>query len=163
MRIGLISDTHNDLQRLNVALERFKQENINVILHAGDITKPAILEAMAGFAVWFAKGNMDRNPQLNPTVKRLFGAEHWGYALSLEFDGVAIALTHGDSWRDLDMLIHSGKYQYVICGHTHRPQDERVGTTRVINPGSLGSPRWTNATYAILNLATDDLTWIEVQ
>jgi len=39
----------------------------------------------------------------------------------------------------------------VVCGHTHMPFDRKVGTTRVVNPGSVGMPFGaTGAFWALL-------------
>jgi hypothetical protein len=175
MRIGLISDTHNKLKKVQLALACFRSEGIQTILHAGDITGPTILEALAGvapptddppykFDVWLVWGNMDHHPQLASTAQTLFGPGRLARTQKLTLDGARIALTHGDAWDHLQTLIHTGDadrrpYDYVIHGHTHKPKDERVHNTRVINPGALGNADWRSPTYAILDLATDDLQW----
>jgi predicted phosphodiesterase len=49
---------------------------------------------------------------------------------------------------------------YLLHGHTHELRDERVGATRIINPGALHrAPRYT---AAILDPKADDLTIIEI-
>jgi len=161
MRIGLISDTHNEQQKVKIALDKFRQRAVSTILHAGDITNVATLNLFADFDVWIAQGNMDRDRNLRQTARRLFGIGRMGNTHALAFDDHSLALTHGDSWQRLETLITSHKYDYIIHGHTHVPQDERIGPTRVINPGALGSPRWRVPTCAILDLETDTLEWIE--
>jgi hypothetical protein len=175
MRIGLISDTHNNLQKVKLALARFQHEGVQTILHAGDITSPQILETLADppalpkkspqkFEVWLAQGNMDRHPGLASTAQALFGPDRFAQTQELTFNDVRIALTHGDVWDRLQALIHTEDadkrpFDYVIHGHTHKPKDERTNTTRVINPGALGNAAWRSPTYAILDLATGDLQW----
>lgn len=158
MRIGLISDTHNEQQRVKRALEHFRQEQIAIVFHAGDVTDAATLRLFAGLDVWLAQGNMDRDPRLSSTAAELFGAGRMARVHHLAVAGVAVALLHGDDGDALDTLIHSGTYTVVIHGHTHIPRDETIGPTRVINPGALVRL----PTCAMLDLETGDLTWLEL-
>lgn len=162
MHVGLISDTHNNQYTVQAALARFRNEQIQTILHAGDITNVPTLRLLDGFNAWIAKGNMDHNPALLSVAEELFGPKRMANSHTLELDGVTIALTHGDSWQRLHTLIRAGIYDYVIHGHTHAPNDETVGRTRVINPGALGNSRWRCATCAILNLETGQIDWVEL-
>jgi uncharacterized protein len=167
MRIGLISDTHDEEHILGLALAHFRQAQAQTVLHAGDVTSPFTLKLFRDFDMWIAKGNMDHDPKLALAVAEYFGAERLARIHELDFDGIHVALTHGDSWQRLEALIRAPvkgevRRRYVIHGHTHAPNDETVGPTRVINPGAIGRARWRCATCAILDLATDDLQWIEL-
>jgi hypothetical protein len=162
MRIGLISDSHNDKGRLRRALDRFRAEGITTVLHAGDVTNASTLRMLASFDVWVARGNMDHDPGLVREAYRLFGKGRMRKVHELSLDGAAVAMVHdemSDTWRD---LVASEAYDYVISGHTHRRRDERFGETRAINPGALNNNRGHGSTFAILDLNTDDLTLIEL-
>jgi hypothetical protein len=158
MRIGLISDTHNEHQKVQQALAYFHQQQISVVFHAGDVTDLPTLQLFAGFDVWLAKGNMDRDLRLRATAQELFGPGRVAAVHHLAVDGVAVALLHGDDSATLESLIHNQIYAFVIHGHTHTPRDEAIGPTRVINPGTLVRI----PTCALLDLETGDLTWLEL-
>jgi len=163
MHIGLISDTHNEQQRIKKALEHFRWANITTVLHAGDISSVNTLRLFADFDMWGAVGNMDRDPQLRPTATALFGPGRLARVQRLTLHEVTIAMLHGDSWTTLESLVRSKNYTYIIHGHTHIPHDEMIGTTRIINPGAVGHPRGYHApTCATLDLATGELVWIEL-
>jgi putative phosphoesterase len=166
MRIGLISDTHDEAHTLGLALARFRQAQVRTVLHAGDVTSVFTLKLFTDFDVWIAKGNMDHDPKLALAVTEYFGAERLARVHDLRFNGARITMTHGDSWQRLEALIRAPaedeQRRYVIHGHTHAPDDETIAGTRVINPGAIGRTRWRCATCAILDLATDDLQWIEL-
>jgi len=166
MRIGLISDTHNEEHTLGLALARFRQAQVKTVLHAGDVTGAFTLKLFADFDVWIARGNMDHDSKLALAVTECFGAERLARVHELSFNGARIVMTHGDSWQRLEALVRApvdeGQHRYVIHGHTHIPNDERVGVTRIINPGAIGHTRWRCPTCAILDLATDNLQWIEL-
>jgi predicted phosphodiesterase len=42
---------------------------------------------------------------------------------------------------ELAALIHGCEADLVLCGDTHWPCDRRVGSVRVVNPGSVSNPR----------------------
>lgn len=158
MRIGLISDTHNEHPRVQQGLEHFRQQQVSIVFHAGDVTDVSTLQLFAGFDVWLAKGNMDRDLRLRSTAQELFGAGRMAAVHHLSVAGAAVALLHGDDGAALESLIHSQIYTFVIHGHTHAPRDETIGATRVINPGALVRI----PTCAMLDLETGDLTWLEL-
>lgn len=162
MRVGLISDTHDHLSRLQAALAHFRREEVYTLLHAGDLISPGTLALLCGFDLWLARGNMDGDQTLPTLAEALFGPGRLAEVHYLTLDAKALALLHGHRPAQLDALIGSGHYAYVIHGHTHVPRDERRGPTRIINPGALGGMPRRPPSYAILDLASDDLAWYEL-
>ncbi len=166
-RLGLISDTHNHLQNVARAVAHFEAEGIRIVLHAGDVTSVDVLRLLEPFELWLAWGNCDRDQKLHEIVAgqgselRQPIARHAGYLHALTFDGIKVALLHGDNIPQLAHLVDSGDYDVVIHGHTHSSRDEFIGSTRVINPGSLGGTGLLPKTFAILDLATGDLQILE--
>lgn len=159
MRIGLVSDTHNDQGRLRRALEQLRLASIDVVLHAGDVAGGRILRLCAGFEVWVARGNMDHDPMLFRISQEMFGPGHYRNSHTLSLNGAAVALIHSPDSPTARAWISSEAYDYVVHGHTHQPRDERVGRTRIINPGALSNPRGSYPpSFAILDLATGELT-----
>jgi uncharacterized protein len=137
-RIGVISDTHipraaRELpKRIN---EIFK--DVSMILHAGDLETPSVLDDLALIApVTAVSGNMDRMPELNP-MKR-----------SVEIDGekVRIGLIHG--WGapyDLPMRAlgeFEPKPDCIVFGHSHQPFNEYLAGVLMFNPGSPTDKRF---------------------
>ncbi|MGD2176942.1 MAG: metallophosphoesterase family protein [Anaerolineae bacterium] len=64
MRIGIISDTHDDRSSLGITLDVLEAEEITRVLHCGDLCGPTIVELLPEFDVWIARGNMDGHPEL---------------------------------------------------------------------------------------------------
>ena len=88
--------------------------------------------------------------QLSPEqIDRLCELKH---PLNLSFDGIKILLCHGSPW-DLDQYVYpnsentliakcaNGHYDLVVLGHTHYPMQFMIGSTCLVNPGSVGQPR----------------------
>jgi len=162
VKVGIISDTHDNLRSLEAALEVLQAEGVMKILHCGDVCGPEVIQALAGFDVWVAQGNMDRHPGLAQAVEETLGRGRLAWLHKLTLDGYPVAMTHGDNEEVLGGLITSGQYAYILCGHTHRRRDQAVGRTHVINPGALGGVRWQRRSFCILDLKTGEARFIDL-
>lgn len=134
MRIGVISDTHGHLASGALAA----LAGVELILHAGDIGKATILEALAGVApVLAVRGNTDAGTAL----ARAHPAMRW-----LEHEGVRIYMTHiGGSPAELAAAMPpepAMRPDVFIFGHTHVALLERVAGVLFLNPGAAGYPRF---------------------
>ena len=67
---------------------------------------------------------------------------------------------HGTKSKILNGAIQSNKYDYILTGHTHQKRDDKVGKTRIINPGALF--RVYPCTVALLDLENDKLDFCQV-
>jgi putative phosphoesterase len=161
MKIGILSDTHNNKSTTLAALDAFRQAGITRLFHCGDITTEATLGLFEGWDITFVWGNGDlEKPSLEAAARALGLALPTAQA-QVVIDGYAIAVLHGHENRS--GVIRSGNYRYVFHGHTHERRDEWVGPTRVINPGALGGTRRESRSVAILDVAADDLRFIEIE
>ena len=163
MKIGIISDTHDNLQNLEATLEILRAEQVTSLLHCVDLCGPNIIQTLAGFDVWIAQGNMDRHLELPRTAKETFGHISLAWLQKPTLNGYSLAMIHGDNEEVLGNLITSGKHRYVFHGHTHRRRDQTVGRTRIINPGAQGGMRKQSRSFCILNLTTDEARFVELE
>lgn len=163
MQIGLLSDTHDNLQQLLKALDIFQQEKPDLLIHCGDITDPETISLVEGFPLYCVFGNMDaQREELRRAVQRLHPENRAEPMLEFDVGSHRIAVVHGDHRRTLQHLIDSGDYAYVFHGHTHRRRDERVGSTHVVNPGALSGARWGPASVALLDVERDIVRFIDI-
>ena len=162
MKIGVISDTHDDLQSLEKALEILEAEGVTKILHCGDVCGPHLIRALMGFDVWISQGNMDRHLGLAQAVEATLGRGRLAWFQRPTLDGYPLAMVHGDNEEALANLVTCGQYDYVFHGHSHRRRDQTVGRTRAINPGALGGRRWQSRSFCILDLATGRVRFVEI-
>ncbi|MYL15814.1 YfcE family phosphodiesterase [Halorubrum terrestre] len=139
MLIGIVSDTHDDLDAVEAAVSLFEREGVDAVVHCGDFVAPfSVTPFDAEFDFHAVRGNNDGEWAVESTVEA-FGEYH-GEAAALSFDGVEVAVTHGTSDILVDALVDCGDYDYVFHGHTHaHGVEERGGTVRV-NPGGLPIP-----------------------
>jgi putative phosphoesterase len=158
MKIGILSDTHNDSAAARRALQVFRRGGVHTLFHCGDLTTAEMVQHFYDFEAYFVRGNMDRHhvPALAAAMAAQPGAYWLGKGDEIQLDGRRIAITHGDREHVFEMLLFA-EPDYLFTGHTHRRRDERIGPTRVINPGALGGTRHETRSICILDLATDRL------
>lgn len=144
MRIGLISDTHDNEALAEVAGGLFHDERVDRVFHLGDVTQPETLDPLHGFPLIVVQGNNDEEP--------------WPVSWQQELEGQRVGATHGHHKALLARLI--GECDVVLHGHTHKRRAERVGRALVINPGALH--RTTTCTIATLDLPEKRVRFYEV-
>lgn len=160
MKIGILSDTHDEIERVGRALAVFRSAGAERLIHCGDITHPETVRAFAGWTIDFVYGNCDWNEGgLEAAMESIRATNHgrWGH---LEIEGTKLAFLHGDDERWMQELIDLKIYQFVFHGHTHTARDEVIGSTRVINPGALHRAR--RKSIVVLDLPTGEALSYEV-
>lgn len=137
MKIGVLSDTHlhnpdDSLPQGVLSL----LEGVDMILHAGDITHPSVVDFLETIAPTHAvRGNMD-DPNLHGTlpVKRV-----------VEAGAFRIGLIHG--WGAPNGLEERVEKEFddvhcIVYGHTHYPVCHERNNVLFFNPGSPTDRRW---------------------
>lgn len=157
MLIGLMSDTHNNRPGVRYALDIFDALGIEVVLHAGDLISAQILDELTDFSLFLSFGNGDDPLIIASKAGSVSEKIVCDEMLDLSLAGKRIFLIHGDYRTEQEKRIESGDYDYVIHGHTHRFRDERIGSTRVINPGALGGRYIGERSFATLDLVKNEL------
>jgi uncharacterized protein len=160
MKLGIISDTHDDLRATTDAVRLLQAAGSAALVHCGDITGPSILAACAPLPTWFVFGNHDADsiPELLRTAEEL-GLHSLGTGGVFSCGGKRIGVTHGHMTIDVDRVI-AEQPDYLFTGHTHAASDSMVGGIRRICPGSLH--RADELTVALLDLAADRLDSLTV-
>lgn len=137
MRLGLIADTHDNGSRTRRALELLDEHDPPRLLHAGDLTTGQMVPLFEGWRVHLAQGNVDRVKEIEQAIEDQGARIAYADKHELEIDGCRVGVIHGDDGARLAGMINSGAFDLVVHGHTHTFRDERVGSTRVVNPGAV--------------------------
>ena len=155
MKIGILSDTHNNLTNLQSALALFRKEGVKELVHCGDITSQETAAALGDFRVIHTAGNGDyATGEIRQILLGLNPQSYSGLVYTGDIQGVKIAVTHGHLNGKVQELLNSGEFAYVFTGHSHRRKDILVGPTRLVNPGSLGGLKFEERSVFILDLAS---------
>jgi len=136
MKLGILSDSHDNLPALVRIVERFNAENVDLVLHAGDFVSPFTAIPMSKLRAPLV-GVFGNNDGDRLCLTRRFdgiGTLHPGYHV-FEVDGLRAVLMHEP--KSIDALVASGAYDLVVYGHTHEV-DVRSGRPAVVNPGEAG-------------------------
>lgn len=158
MKLGIVSDTHNELNMFRTVIGMLKSLGVMTLIHCGDVTHPSLFEELKGFHIFCVYGNNDLDRFSLKTKLEQIGTENQiDSFLKLNLDGKKIYVIHGDVKHRLNNAIASGMYDYVFHGHSHRAEDENYGKTRVLNPGGLGGRYSGKRSFMILNLQTDKI------
>ena len=154
MLLGIVSDTHDDLDAVEAAVTFFERDGVDAVVHCGDFVAPFSATPFdAGFEFYAVRGNNDGEWNLQSVVDG-FGT-YLGEAGALSLDGRDIAVYHGTSDVLVDGLVDAGTYDYVLHGHTHAHGIEERGGTVRINPGGLPIP--VEGADDVFRVATIDL------
>lgn len=125
--IGVISDTHGllRLEALNAL------QNSDLIIHAGDIGKPEVIEALKSIAPVVAiRGNNDKGRW----------ARRFPETAVVEIGKVRIYVIH--DVKELEIDPAAAGFRVVISGHSHQPAVRRRNGVLYLNPGSAGPRRF---------------------
>jgi uncharacterized protein len=126
-RIGVISDTHGLLRPEAVQALRDSE----LIIHAGDIGKAAVLDTLRALAsVKAVRGNIDREPWARSLPK----------TEAFEIDQVGVYVLH--DLGELDLVPDAARFKVVVSGHSHQPLIQERNGVLFVNPGSAGPRRF---------------------
>lgn len=133
MKIGVISDTH--LHQMTPELAEVMKgpfKDVEMVLHAGDLTELEILKAFPGVELLAVCGNMD-----SPAVRKQLPARR-----VFQAGRFTIGLVHG--WggpRGIEERI-AREFEGTDCivyGHTHTSSCRRREGLLFFNPGAFGA------------------------
>lgn len=163
MKLGVLSDTHDNMDALCTALDVLRQEQIRVVIHCGDLTNARLVPLFRDFETHIVQGNTDVIPgAIVQAILKLGNGSTYGVTYAGQFEGVRVVAIHGDSKAARKVLQQSGLYDYVFYGHTHKRKDKMSGSTRVINPGALGGRRPESRSFCTVDLKTGHVQFVEL-
>ncbi|MGQ9781141.1 MAG: metallophosphoesterase [Nitrososphaeria archaeon] len=166
MRVGIVSDSHDNLSAIGKALNILRSEKVDFMVHAGDIISPFAARLFLELDVpsYFTFGNNDGEKVLlaqvlsNDRKCRLI----WPKA-TLDIDNFKIALMHGEDEEMIESLALSGRYSLIVYGHWHKIVNRRTGGCLIVNPGELCGYLTGRSTLAIVDLQKRDVKVVEVK
>jgi putative phosphoesterase len=140
--VGVISDTHGLVRPEAIAA----LQGADLILHAGDIGKPGVLEALTEIAPVVAiRGNIDQAQWAETLPDRQ----------TVTIESTSVYLIH--RLQDLEFDQNAAHIQVVVSGHSHKPQIEERNGVLFVNPGSAG-PRRFKLPIAVAHLHIEGAT-----
>jgi len=161
MKIGVMSDTHDNLGMVRAALAEFDKAGAEHILHAGDICSPFVFNEFEPYKMRLEAvfGNNDGDWLLLSDKVRDMGRIQKG-PITLELGGRRIALMHEPVF--LDALAESGRLDLVVYGHLHGREKRKAGGALIVNPGECSGYLTGNPTVMVCDLDKLEAETIEL-
>jgi uncharacterized protein len=158
MRIGVVSDTHNQLRNVRRIVELFNAARVDRVIHTGDITQARTLEAFAGLEAPLVGvfGNNDEREPLRAAARDA-GIQLQEPPLSISWHERRLLVVHDPHFLDDAQL---AGHDVVLHGHTHRTVHERRGATLVVNPGECAGHLAGHNTVGVLALESLEVEWL---
>jgi len=163
IRIGLLSDTHICNEELPLQFEQVFAD-VDLILHAGDIIYPRVLDELEHMApVLAARGDEDSDGLADNRIKESHFLKLGGLSLWLVHMlpwGTLRDLANGDEAEAIGRILAEcpGRPDIVVYGDTHRAEIGRAQGVLLVNPGTASLPilRSKRGTVAFLTIASGE-------
>ena len=163
MKIGVMSDTHDNLSNTVAVLKTYRERGIDTIVHCGDLTSPEMISHFEGFRLIFTIGNMDHTTgTIKKRLEKMREDNFAGMVFTGKLGGVFIAVTHSHVDGKIMELVREKKFKWIFHGHTHEKRDEMVQGVRIVNPGALGGLGREPRTFCIVDLEAGDVEFIKI-
>ncbi|MCH8519275.1 MAG: YfcE family phosphodiesterase [Nanoarchaeota archaeon] len=160
MKIGVISDIHDNRYNLRNVLIELKEKNIEKLIILGDSNSPFIIKEICEtlqLPIIFVWGNNDGDKVV---ITQIINSSHKNSVVSsqsflaIEIDGKKLFLTHFPELANL--AEKSQQFDAVMYGHDHLKFIQKNNGVLLLNPGSIYANKEL-ASYAIydskMNLA----------
>jgi len=154
--IGIMSDSHDNLEAIKKAVKLFNNKDLDIVIHAGDLISPFTAKEFKNLDPEFVAvyGNNDGEREgLKSAYEDICLLEDFK---ELSIEGWKFSIIHGTNSAIVDSIRKSGKYDVVIRGHTHK-LEILTGNTMLINPGELCG--YISSKQTVVLLDTDDLSF----
>ena len=163
MRIGILSDSHDNIWKLEKAMKHLVKAD--VVLHCGDLIAPFMIvrmgQGLQNVPVHIVWGNNEGDQRLIAEVAEQYENIHLhGEFADLEINGLRIAMNHYP--KIARALATSDKYALVCYGHDHKAHQEWIGHTLLLNPGELMGMMG-KSTISFYDTETKEVEFIELE
>ena len=153
MKIGVVSDTHNNLKNIEIIINLFNEIKVPIVIHTGDITNANTLEQFSKLnsKLIGVYGNNDRNELGLEEVaqKNKFQFQDPPKKISL-LDKEIVIFHEPDK---IDQFLSQNKLiDVVLYGHTHRYENNTKNGVLFFNPGESAGMQIGSNAIGILDL-----------
>ena len=149
MKIGILSDTHDNLPQIEKAVKFFNKNKVGFVLHAGDFIAPFTVTKLKKLSCdWlgiFGNNDGERNGLIGSSEGKIKDGP-----LRLELDNRKITLVHDKA----TINIRTEDADLIIFGHTHNREVLEQENKLIINPGECGGWLTGKSTIALVDLAS---------
>ncbi|MCZ6659051.1 MAG: YfcE family phosphodiesterase [Gammaproteobacteria bacterium] len=134
MRIGVVSDTHNNLKNVAKIVELFNEVGVDRVIHTGDITQAKTLDVFAQLnaPLYGVFGNNDQERHSLEHAASAHNFEFQDPPFELTWHGRRIVVVHDPLELERVLADH---HALALHGHTHLYRLEQTAEQLIFNPG----------------------------
>lgn len=157
MKVGVVSDTHNNLKNIDLLISIFNKKEVDFVIHTGDITNSSSLQKFSTLncELYGVYGNNDKNEKDLVEIANRNGFQFHNPPFVINKNKRTIAIFHEPDHIE-DFLKENHDLDIILHGHTHRYREEFLDSVLIYNPGeSAGMLKGKNA-VGIIHL--DDIS-----
>jgi uncharacterized protein len=147
MIIGILSDTHDNLPKVEKAIKLFNRKNVGFVLHAGDFVAPFTVEKFRKLSCeWL--GVFGNNDGEKKGIVEKSGGRIRKPPLRISLSGRKVTLVHDIS------VIDPAKERadLIVFGHSHKAEVHKEKGKLTINPGECSGWLSGRASVAVCDL-----------
>lgn len=149
MKLGILSDSHDNLIKIERAVKFFNKNKVYFVLHAGDFVAPFTIPKLNGLSCeWqgvFGNNDGERVGLAGASEGKIIAAP-----LRMELVNRKIVLVH-----DINTINpQEEEADLIIFGHTHNPEIINQGKKVIVNPGECGGWLTGKSTVALIDLVS---------
>lgn len=154
LKIGLISDTHDNLTAIKKAVAYFNNEGVDAVIHAGDFVAPFAADEFNKLKCLFIGVFGNNDGEIKGLTTTLNG-RIYKPPKEVMLAGKRIVIVH-----DIKHLPKETDADIVVYGHLHKQTAHVNGRTLYINPGEACG--WLTGSGTISILDTDTMEATEI-
>lgn len=153
MLIGIMADSHDNLPKIEQAVNFFNQREVKLVLHAGDFIAPFAVEKLRNLNCPFIGvfGNNDGEKKgLRNRITSINGEIYTPPYSFVKANKKILLLHDPGKLKKIDL----SPFQLIVYGHTHKNEIKKREEQVLINPGECGGWLTGRCTVALVNLET---------
>ncbi|NOZ61846.1 MAG: metallophosphoesterase [Calditrichaeota bacterium] len=159
-KIGIMSDSHDNLPAIRAAVDLFNRERVEFVIHAGDLVAPFTAREMKKLNCPFeiVLGNNDGEIL---GLHRVYQGHVHQPPLELKLGGIKILVLHDGSF--LRHIEEIRDFDVIIYGHDHEGKIAKTNNgTLLINPGETGGWLHGKSTVCIFDVSQNNASLYEL-
>jgi putative phosphoesterase len=149
MKLGILSDSHDNLVKIEQAVRFFNKHNVYFVLHAGDFIAPFTIPRLNDLSCEW-KGVFGNNDGEKIGLAGASEGKIEAGPLRIELTDRKILLVH-----DCNTINQKEEQvDLIVFGHTHKAEITNQGAKLLVNPGECGGWLTGESTVMIVDLVS---------
>ena len=158
MKLGIMSDSHDNMPKISSAVDVFNREQVDLVVHAGDFVAPFTGKPLDKLDMPFVAVFGNNDGEVLGLAKRFEGKIHKA-PHQLVFGEKKLLVCHEPI--ALSMLKTGTAFDAIIYGHTHQI-DIQKSNTLIINPGETCGWLSGRCTVAVWDVSQNEIRIIDI-